>query len=202
MTFASFPALLRSNYNMIHEYGDATISPDGLQVDFTGGFVPLVPLGTEATVLWVLGEKVMATFKGKVYLSSPTLLRLVDVDNEGLSRARILLVTNTCIPATFTLRKKDNGSDKTLRYPAEILLLNMEQIKLKCALDPPVGEPIYLSAEVDFLTLHNLGLRVREKVALRREENLLLCSIESGGKENFIALSAYAAKLDKEQKAE
>lgn len=198
MTFYPFPALLRSGYNAIHEYGEATLSAAGTEIDFTGDFVPLIPLGSKASILWVLGDKTIATFEGSVYLSSPSLLRLVDVDDAALSRARIQLVTNTNIPAGFTLGKKDNGSAKTQRFPADILFLSMDQIKLRCATGVPAGQALYLSAQADFLTLRNVGLKVQEQMAVRSGEYLLLCSIESGGTENYIALSTYSAKLEKE----
>lgn len=197
MVFQSFPALLKSDYNIIHEYGQATVSENGLEIDFFSDFVPLIPLGTPAVVYWILGDRVIAEFRGIVYLSSKNLLRLIEVDSKILSQARILLVSNTQLPATFTTRIRDFANVKNVRHPAEIVYLSTEQIKLKTPHSVLTGDRLYLNAEVDFLTLRNLCLLVHEHAPLGKNLNLVLCSVENTGKENFIALSTYAAKLEK-----
>ncbi len=193
MTFLPFPALLRSSYNMIHEYGYAALSADGDAVEFRGDFVPLIPLGHSATIQWVLGGNVLATFEGNVYLSSSTLLRLVDVDKKALATIGRLLASNTSLPGTLT--PAENGLPTQQDFYAEIVYLSMRRIKLLTGLELAPQSNLFLHANVDFLTLDHLGLQVEEQTPLNKDSYLTLCSVVSGGDDNFVTLSAYVAKL-------
>lgn len=199
MDYYPFPALLISEYNTIHEYGQALVGPQG-SIDFIGDFVPLIPLGTAATVEWVLGDKSLATFKGGVYLSSPQLLRLVDVDAAQLAAARHVFAVNTRLPAGITA-KAPGRSQPQPRIPCEILYMDMSILKLRVATGYEPGTPLWLSANIDFLTLRDLSLRVVERVPLHRDETLLLCEVQRTNQENFIALSTYAARLAAQEPA-
>lgn len=200
MDYYPFPALLRSDYNYIHEFGQASPAPQGDAVNFTGDFVPLIPLGTAAAIQWVLGEKTIATFRGKVYLSTSEMMQLVEVDPGQVEKLRAVFAVNTNLPGSITAGTR-RAPLKTKSLPVDILYLSPALIKLRASQYVEEGSSILLSSEVDFLTLRDLELTIKQRLLLRRGESLLLCSVESGGSENYIALSAYAAKLAKNQPA-
>lgn len=190
MEYLSFPARLRATYNEIEEYGEAHLGAGGNAVDFVSDFVPLIPLGSAATIDWVYADRNISTYTGKVYLSTPTLLRLVDVDEDLVARARGLFASNIRLPG----RLRQGSSPPAA---VEILYLSVGMVKLCTALTPEIDDRFLLDVEVDFLTLHGLSLRVRQMVPLRRDENLLLCEVERSGNDNYIALSTYASRLDR-----
>lgn len=195
MEFYPFPAQLRAGYNNINVPGQATVMERENAVEFTGDFVPLMPLGESAAVDWAHGERALVTFSGQVYLSSPRLLRLVDVDPKLVEAARATFAMNTRLPCLLTARQGGQGA---VQYPAEILYLSDDSFTLHVRYDILPQQTVYLSAEVDFLTLRDLPLYVRRVITLRRDDDLLLCDLQAQfSDENRIALSAYSARLEK-----
>ncbi len=196
MQYYPFPASLVSGDGRVREFGAATLLPDSNALHFESDFVPLLPLGSEATVTWVQGDKCLAAFRGKVYLSSPRLLRLVDIDSSLLASVRTVLSVNAAIPAAIV--PADSETLEAAKAPpadAEIVYLSTDLMKLKTTQIMGAQHTLLLNAEVDFLTLRNQPLLVRERLVLRRSDNLLICEVLPGSEENFISLTAYAAKL-------
>lgn len=201
MEYLSFPARLLAPYNDIQEYGEGHLGAGGDAVDFLSDFVPLIPLGSLAAIEWTYAGRTIATYEGKVYLSTPSLLRLVEVDESLVVRARGIFATNTRLPGQVR-EGAEAPPARALPRPVEILYLSVGMVKLHTSFQPPVGHRLLLDVEVDFLTLHGLCLRVRQAVPLRRDENLLLCEVERSGNDNYIALSTYSNRLDRIGRAE
>ncbi len=193
-----FPALLKTEYNEIEELGHAQIAPRGNALNFYGDFVPLVPLGHPATVQWVLGERVLATFEGDTYLSTSSMLQLTDLEEGKLATARTLFQTNTKLPAMIA----NSNKKKVEQQAVQVLYLSMGLVKLLCKGDIAEGQELYLYAQADFLTLNALQLTVHKKLDFHEGEKLVLCEVESMTQENYISLSAYTAKLEKQAEAE
>lgn len=191
MKYYPFPARLRSGYNGICEYGEGRAVHGDDAVDFSGEFVPLLPLGTPAEVDWIFGEGVVATFPGTVYLSSPTLARVVDVPPALARAARETFRQNTRISAAAA--PADAPGEP---FPVTIIYLSPTAVTLQTARQVEEGSSLVLNAEVDFLTLDGLALQVRQRLALRRGDTLLICDVPPAGDANLIALSAYSARLD------
>ncbi len=199
MNFHPFPALLCSCDNTVQEFGSATIAAHDNAIDFTGEFVPLLPLGTQASLRWMLGNKCLAEFHGCVYLSSRELLRIVDLEEDTLESVRKIFRSNVQLSAQIISAEKA-GFTKPQYSSGEIIYLSTKHFTIKAGEYFSAGDKLFLSAEVDFLTLHNLPLQVEQRVLLRRNEALLLCSVLPAGDDNFIALSAYSAKLEEIEK--
>lgn len=197
MDYQAFPAKLSAGYNNICEYGNASVAPEGNAIDFTGDFIPLIPLGTEATIEWMLGDKIVVGYFGKVYLSSQNLLRLVEVDPERIRQTRALFASNVQLPASI-VPKKSGPWLKTgaSSHPATIVYLSQKVLHLRCPQPLKAGQALCLDAEVDFLTLYELPLLVKHCVMMRRADALLLCAVQPTGNDNVVALSAYSAKLE------
>ncbi|MGD9560460.1 MAG: hypothetical protein AB7V55_07635 [Oscillospiraceae bacterium] len=196
MEYLPFPALLETDYNQVREFGTAHVVADDAAVDFVGEFVPLVPLGTRAVVHWITGNTTTDSFAGEVYLSSPSLLRIVRVNAEQVAFLRLIFAANTHLPATVQPASDRTAARKGTAVPMELLYLSPDAIKLRTAAVFEAGQRLLLNVEVDFLTLANLPLVVRRQVFLRRQDALLLCAVESSSEENLIALSAYNARLE------
>ncbi|NLW78160.1 MAG: hypothetical protein GXY32_01950 [Ruminococcaceae bacterium] len=195
MQYYPFPALLRCSYNDIREFGQATVAHKDDAIDFAAEFILLAPLDMTASVSWISGRHTLATYEGRVYLSSPSLLRLVGIGGWRLKPLRSLLATNTRLPATVSAAP--DGPRKTLPHQAvEILYLSPTHITLLCANPFEDGQALALGTEVDFLTLRGLPLQVARHLPIRRHEHLLLCTVGDTGDENIIALSAYSARLE------
>lgn len=197
MEFYPFPALLQSPYNGIREFGQASVAGDGNAIDFEADFVPLAPLGTQATVSWIRGNEVADDYVGQVYLSSPNLLRIVDVDPEQIAWLRLVFSANTLLPAQLFVPNRHPWPGKPAGpLPANIIYLAPDAIKLRTPVTFEAEQPLLLNTEVDFLTLADLGIRVRKQIFLRRQDSILLCAVENCSEENLIALSAYTARLE------
>lgn len=190
MEYYPFPAQLCAPYNDTQEYGQAVVSPGDNAVDFTADFIPLMPLGTQACVDWMLGTRSVERLEGHVYLSSPGLVRVVDIDSERIGRLRRTFAINTDIPAHVS------AAEGGRPVPATILYLSRRRLTLQLSDASVVGPQLILNAEVDFLTLSDMALQVRQQVLLRRQDILLLCDIPPGSNENLIAHSAYLSRLE------
>lgn len=195
MDYYSFPALLRAVYNDIEENGTAQVAEQGNAINFYGDFVPLVPLGQEATVNWILGDKVLASFDGRAYLSTAQMLQITDIDPDKLATARTLFLVNTRLPGLVAPAAKP----KAQKLPVEIVYLSMGLVKLLTRDNIEEGTELHLYTHVDFLTLRALELKVRKRIIFHKEETILLCEVEGVDRENYVALSAYVAKLDKQR---
>lgn len=194
MDYYSFPARLHTAYNDISVVGSAVVSATENAMEFTSDFIPLIPLGTPATLQWVYGDSPLMDFTGEVYLSSPGFVRLVGTDPKLIEATRNVFCVNTRLPCHIaTPQEAQEG-----RYSrCEILYLSSCSFTLHTREDFSHDQVVLLSAEVDFLTLHHLPLYIQRRAVLRRADTLLLCQRQDCSDDNFIALSAYVSRLEK-----
>lgn len=195
MNYHPFPALLQSDYNETHVFGSAYIydsEQNTSGINFTNDFVPLLPLGSAATVSWIHGKDEIAAFDGKVYLSSSGCLRIVGINETLLNDARSTFAMNTSLPAFYSPSKTQPAAT------CQIIYLDTSYVTLKTLLPKEEESPyIFLNCEVDFLTLDNLELEVIKQINLTYTETLLFCKVLETGNFNLIALSAYSARLER-----
>ncbi len=194
MEYIPFPATFTSAYNDIRLHGKGVVSGEENAIEFLGEFIPLMPLGSIATVEWITGQNVMAGFSGRVYLSSQNLVRIVDVEKEAISAMRAIFASN----ARFKVQICLQSTIPVQTLVADMVYLSAGFICLLAQCNARENEELSLSAEVDFLTLHDLPLRIARRVPLRRGETLLLCDVLPSDNANFIALSAYSARLERQ----
>ena len=199
MDYLPFPAVLRVAAGDIQVFGQGVLPGRSASLDFTAEFIPLLPLGQEATIEWILGNRTMLAFRGNVYLSSRELLRIVDVDSDILEEAKAVFSTNTRLPATVRPFIEEEGAPPgpkpTPALLAEIIQLGNGRVKLLTAEGYEAGSGLQLSCEVDFFTLHKQAVTVYRPIQVALDEWILICGIERGSDENTIALSTYSAKL-------
>lgn len=200
MEYHPFAARLTSPYNDIEEFGQGTFVATENAVDFTGDFIPLLPLGSSACIDWVHGDETAASFCGVTYLSSPGLLRIVEVPAGTLEKYRPLFAQNTSLPAAATPLRGGPRATAPRPAPARIIYLSAARMALLCGDIAQPGQSLLIDAEVDFLTLRRLAVQVEQRIFLQRGQVLLHCSIPPASNDNIIALSAYSARLDQLEK--
>ncbi len=193
MEYIPFPATFTSDYNDIRLHGKGIVSGEENAIEFFGDFIPLIPLGSVATVEWITGQNVMAGFSGHVYLSSQNLVRIINVEKEAIAAMRAIFASNT----RFKVQICPQNIVPSQNIVADMVYLSTDFICLLAQCNARENDELSLSAEVDFLTLHDLPLRIARRVPLRRGETLLLCDVLPTDNANFIALSAYSARLDR-----
>lgn len=194
-----FSALLKSANGNLLEIGEACVSRTDNKITFKNEFVPLVKLNTRVEIVRVLGNKQLERFCGTVYLSSRSLLQIVDVDEKLIQAIRELFDINTYLPAVFSLspdkspdfnRKKCEPVPGMIRYVSETVV--------KVSLLPYVGEGRYLIVECAApLELRNTMLRVEKRELLGRQAALLICSVVSAPAEETARLHDYSQSLRK-----
>ncbi len=188
MDYLPFPARLEAAG--VCETGRAVISGSEDALDFTGEFVPLLPLGAAATVQWRVGDSPVQNYSGRVYLSSPEVLRLVGLPAGPVRETRAIFASNIRLAASV---EAPGGAG---RLPVEIVYLSRSALTLRTTGLFEGATRLRLHCEVDFLTLRRMPLEVEHQILLRAGEALLLCRAGNIGNENLIALSAYAARLE------
>ena len=102
-------AVLKTLKNDTLEVGTACVSVHKRSADFVAGFVPLLQLGSMAKLVCVEADRSTHVITGQVYLSSPTLLRLVNIQCVLLPGAEQVLTANTDFPAKLLLPVVKSG---------------------------------------------------------------------------------------------
>lgn len=195
---------MESEENDILEPGQAYISRDN-SVTFTSDFVPLVKLGSEVTVIRVIGEKRLEHFVGKVYLSSRKLLRIVDVDSAAIGPALEMFESNVVFPAEFLIApgattrfnvQKARAVSGFVRYisPQSVKICTMEFADKDEYLVFSIGEPE--------LSLEKMLVRIKERILLMRSAALLLCEVVSLSMENGVEIAGFLEDLKAKEERE
>lgn len=160
--------------------------------------MPLIKLGSEVTVIRVIGEKRLDRFVGKVYLSSRKLLRLVDVNRAAIGPALEMFESNVIFPAEFLVApgattrfnvQKARAISGFVRYvsPGSVKICTMEFADK--------GEYLVFSLNDPELVLEKMLVRVKERVLLMRSAALLLCEVVSLSMGNGVAIADYFEAL-------
>lgn len=125
-------AVLMTEHNDILEYGEARISLKNKTVDFTGGFVPLMIIGTPVRVICSENNINTHLITGTTYLSSQQLLRIDNINIRLLENAEKVLTMEVSIPAQiFEINQKSGFfSIKTAKkwYDCVISSISAEKI--------------------------------------------------------------------------
>ncbi len=186
------------------EPGQAYISRDN-SVTFTSDFVPLVKLGSEATVIRVIGEKRLERFTGKVYLSSRKLLRLVDVDSATIGPALEMFESNVVFPAEFLI-----APGATTRFNAQkaqavsgfVRYISPQLVKI-CTMEfVDKDEYLMFSLEETGLSVEKMLVRIKERILLMRSAALLLCEVVSLSMGNGVAIADFLEDLRAKEEQE
>lgn len=193
----SFTANLCTEDGQFIETGEARVSDTESSVDFTGEFVPLLKLGVTVQIVRVLGSSQFERFTGKVYLSSRKLLKIVEVDEQLVKKARSYFSVNENLPVTLLLAPEKPARfnpQKAARISGVVRGIYSDTIKITSIDFIPDGQRMMLSVESESITLDSVMLCVRERVLMRRSAAILLCDIESASDESRRAIADFLAR--------
>lgn len=189
-----FSALLKTQEEGVLEIGQAAVAPDENTLTFTSDFVPLMQLGSQATVTRVIGDWECESYTGTVYLSSQKLLRIVDVDPQKIELARELFGVNALYPGEFYLSPNKNPKNNIakldsisgfLRYVSlrTVRICTMEYVEEK--------QHLLFSLDAPELPLVSMVVRVNERILLERSSAVLICDVVSISSQNSHAIREY-----------
>ena len=153
---AAYPAELRTVDDKLLEIGEATIQFENRSVDFQSEFVQLFKMDTPLKIVILMDGVEIQSFSGKVYLSSQSMLRLVDVSDIILPDAYLIYqcdvnISGTVIATITNMVKKSrfNNSLKKVTgietFPAEIYRISMNSVSFTCDKTMDKGQLIKLS---------------------------------------------------------
>ena len=192
-----FSASLETNDGQVLEIGEACVSETDDAITFTSGFVPLIKLGTTVQITRVLGGQELNRFIGKVYLSSSKLLQIVGVDAELVKTMRQLFSVNELASTSLILAPKasiDFQMQKAESIFGVVRYLSMDIIKIFSMEYISEGQHLVFSLDSPGIKLDNMLVRVRERVLLKRNAALHICTIVSPSHDNGMALAAYSVR--------
>ena len=155
-----FPARLKTTEGQLLSEGYARMHPHKGELTFFSDFVPLLPLDTTVNLLRVLGESEVQGFRGQVYLSDRTLLRLVSVTEQDFPHLAEIHCENLALSARLDpILPEATGSlrpflfRKTTVIPSSfsVLLTQLSDQTLTflydCNRPFSLGDRFYLTAE-------------------------------------------------------
>jgi hypothetical protein len=96
------PALLKSAEGKLLEIGEAVVSIENRSVDFHSEFVHLFKMDTPLKIVLTKDGEETQCFDGRVYLSTQTMLRLVEVSDQVLPGAKMAYLCEVDMPGTLT----------------------------------------------------------------------------------------------------
>ncbi|MEG2371762.1 MAG: hypothetical protein RSB36_03160 [Hydrogenoanaerobacterium sp.] len=192
-----FSASLETDTKQVLEIGEACVSETDDAITFTSGFVPLIKLGTTVHITRVLGGHELNRFIGKVYLSSSKLLQIVGVEHELICDMRRLFSVNELASTSLVLAPKasaDFTPQKTESIFGVVRYLSMNIIKIFSMEYIPDGQYLVFSLDTPGIKLTNMLVQVRERVLLKRNAALHICTVVKPSHENGMALAAYSVR--------
>lgn len=197
-----FSATLICEEDGICEPGQACIEPFEDSVTFSCDFVPLIRLGSRATIVRTLGEMEFERFEGRVYLSSRKLLRIVEVDHEVVSSVRPLFDSNCIFPVTLFMANKRHKMQKAEMISGFLRYISPTEIKI-CTMEfADAGQELIFSLSEPGLYLEKLSVTIIERILLMRSAAVLLCRINPPSEANAAAIDDYLRALQFRQAAE
>lgn len=192
-----FSASLETEDGQLLEIGEACVSETDDAITFTSAFVPLIKLGTTAQITRVLGGQELNRFKGKVYLSSSKLLQIVGVEPKLVAEMRTIFSVNELASTSLIFAPKasvDFAVQKAESVFGVVRYLSMNVIKIFSMEYISVGQHLMFSLDTPGIKLDNMLVRVNERVLLKRNAALHICSPVAASRDNGMALAAYCVR--------
>lgn len=195
-----FKALLKTEDGAVLEEGYACILHQNRAVEFRSGFVPLMKFGTTAHIVRVMEDQETHCFTGQVYLSSPKLLRIINVSDKLLAEAELALSVETSIHAKLSpvLSQAETFHlpiGKLIKFEAEIYSISMTTIKFTSNEKFAVGAQLNIGTE-DPVHLKKVLVEVFQTIDFGKEKNGYRCRILSMPEQSKTNLSEYLEKLN------
>lgn len=189
-----FTAILKTEDGLILEEGEACVSETEDAIDFVSSFVPLMKLGVTAKIVRKLGDRELECFTGSVYLSSASLLRIVDVDVGLVTEMRRLFSINENITTDLVFapgRSVHFNVQKAASISGMVRYLSMDIVKIFSMEYIPDQQYLMFSVETPRIKLNRMMVQVHERILLKRNAAVHICNVVSLSGENRRALAAF-----------
>lgn len=199
-----FDAVLKSESGKTIEMGRAVFSAETRSVDFEGGFVPLFSMGTRLQVFRIHEGAEVHRFVGQVYLSSPHMLRLVEVEDTILPGAALAFMYYVDLDGTghAVVKKQERHFlrqrtiDVPIDFPIRVHALSIKEIKFNVdlAIELQPGQPLNLRLPSG-PRIQNLPVLVRQAIVFGTEANCYRCQIRRLAPDSQRRLQQYVQGL-------
>lgn len=195
-----FKALLKTENGAVLEEGYACILHQDRAVEFRSGFVPLMKFGTTANIVRVMENQETHCFTGQVYLSSPKLLRIVNVNDKLLADAELALSVETSIHAKLSpvLSQAETFHlpiGKLIKFDAEIYSISTTTIKFISSEKFAIGAQLLINTDVP-VHLKKVLVEVFQTIDFGKEKNGYRCKVLSLPEPSNVNLSEYLESLN------
>lgn len=167
VTHDYFPAVLKTAEGNFLAEGYAKGYLSTRTLEFRGDFVPLLKYRTQAKIARMSKGYELQKFEGTVYLSSPAMLRLVDVNERELAEIELEALQDVLFKGTAIRRE----SMREIGNAAEIYSISYQKLRFTCEENFEEGEQIGLILDEPFL-VKGIELRVQEKIAFGQQERM------------------------------
>lgn len=181
-----FDAVLKTVAGKTIEMGRGVFSAENHSVDFESSFVPLFSMGTRLQVFRIHEGAEVHRFEGEVYLSSPHMLRLVEVKDEILPGAALAFLYYVDLDGTghAIIKKQERHLFKTrtvetpIDFAVRVHALSVREIKFNVNLNIELspGQPLTLRLPGG-PRIQNLPVLVRQAIVFGTEANCYRCQI-------------------------
>ncbi len=155
-----FPAILKTDDGRYLAEGHARGFLTQRTLEFRGDFVPLLKYRTRARVVRMQKGYELQKFEGIVYLSSPAMLRLVEVNPWELAEVALETLQDVSLPATIIQREaaRERGG------AAEVYSISYDKLRFTSSEEYAEGEQLGVRLGPP-LDLGGIEIRVLERIA-------------------------------------
>jgi len=164
VTRGYFPAVLKTPEGNFLAEGYAKGDLSARTLEFRSDFVPLLKYRTRARVARIEKGYETQKFEGTVYLSSPAMLRLVDVNIRELAEIELESLQEVHFSGTAIRRE----SMREIGCPAEIFAVSYDKLRFTSSENFEEGQQVGFAVDKPF-ALRGLELRVQEKIDFGQE---------------------------------
>lgn len=190
-----FPAVLKTAEGNFLAEGHAKGYLSTRTLEFRGDFVPLLKYRTQARIARMVKGYELQKFEGTVYLSSPAMLRLVDVNERELAEIELETLQDVLFKGTIIQRE----STREIGSAVEIYSISYQKLRFTCEESFEESEQLGLILDEPFL-IKGIELRVQEKIVFGQQERMgYRCEILSMPPEGREALTDYVIRQAREK---
>lgn len=193
-----FKAVLKTQNDQYLADGSATVCVAEKSVEFRSQFVPLLPLGAQAKIVRVIDGRETHCFEGSVYLSSSTLMRLVDVNDQLLTEVELEAMQNVTIPAQVSPYQTQNGlfqfaAKRLARFEAEVFSISLTRLRFVCSEEFMEGERVSINLGPP-LELTGLTVEIKQQLLFGEKKIGYRCDLLPLDPEQKMALIGFLSK--------
>ena len=160
-----FPAVLKTAEGNFLAEGHAKGDLAARTLEFRSEFVPLLKYRTQAKIARIEKGYETQNCEGTVYLSSPALLRLVNVNERELAQVELEALQEVHFIGTAIRRE----SSREIGSPAEIYSISYNRLRFTSNEEFEEGEQVGFVLDKPY-PLRGIELRIQEKIAFGQEE--------------------------------